>query len=150
VQGAFVQRNDIERVVEFLRNQGEPQFDIIPEVPEDEDDSGSEMEASDELFAAAVQYVVQEQEASVSMIQRRFKVGYARAGRLIDLMEQRGVVGPHEGSRPRQVFVTPGNVQSVLPNRDAIREYEDEQQRADWVNEDAREEDEYVMDDEDE
>jgi S-DNA-T family DNA segregation ATPase FtsK/SpoIIIE len=108
IQGAFVTRKDIERVVAHLRAQGEPQFDIVPEVPDGEDDFSEEIEASDELFAAAADYVMQEQEASVSMIQRRFKVGYARAGRLIDMMERRGIVGPHEGSKPRQVYVAPG------------------------------------------
>jgi S-DNA-T family DNA segregation ATPase FtsK/SpoIIIE len=117
IQGAFVARADIERVVEHLRSQGEPQFDIIPETPEEEDDYGDDLDTSDELYAAAVQYVVQEQEASVSMLQRRFKVGYARAGRLIDMMEQRGVVGPHEGSKPRQVLIGPHNLDAVLKGR---------------------------------
>lgn len=117
IQGAFVARRDIERVVEHLRAQGEPHFDIVPETPEEEEDFGDDLETSDELYAAAVQYVVQEQEASVSMIQRRFKVGYARAGRLIDMMEQRGVVGPHEGSKPRQVLIGPHNVDAVLRGR---------------------------------
>jgi len=114
IQGAFVPRDDIERIVKHVNSQGEPQFDIIPEVPEDDEDFSGEMEASDELYSAAVQYVVGEQAASVSMIQRRFKVGYARAGRLIDAMEQRGVVGPHEGSKPRQVLVGPGMADAAL------------------------------------
>lgn len=115
VQGALVTRKEIERIVEHLQKQGEPEFLIIPEVQDEEsDDFGGEMEASDELYAAAVQYVVGEQEASVSMIQRRFKVGYARAGRIVDMMEQRGVVGPHEGSKPRQVYIAPGMADAAL------------------------------------
>lgn len=110
LQGSFVAREDIERVAEFHREQGEPTFTIIPqEAPEgDEEDSGADLEVSDDLYAAAVRYVVAEQQASVSMLQRRFNIGYARAGRLIDSMEQRGVVGPHEGPKPRVVLIAPG------------------------------------------
>ncbi len=104
LQGSFVNRDDIAKVVGHLCKQGEPEFEIIPHVPTDEDDFSAEMETSDELFNAAVEYVISEQQASVSMLQRRFKVGYARAGRLIDMMEQRGIVGPHEGSKPRDVL----------------------------------------------
>ncbi len=117
IQGAYVERADVERLSDFLRDQGEPEFRIIPEVSEEEGggDSG-DAEVGDELFDAAVRYVVSEQEASVSMLQRRFKVGYARAGRLVDLMERRGIVGPHEGSRPRRVMVGAHNVSTVLQN----------------------------------
>ncbi|MBC7289200.1 MAG: hypothetical protein H5T86_14410, partial [Armatimonadetes bacterium] len=81
---------------------------------EDAAEVTEEVDVGDELFEAAVRYVVAEQEASVSMLQRRFKIGYARAGRLIDLMERRGIVGPHEGSRPRRVLVGAHNVEDVL------------------------------------
>jgi S-DNA-T family DNA segregation ATPase FtsK/SpoIIIE len=117
VQGAYVERADVERVSDFLRDQGEPDFRILPEVSEEEGGGEfGEAEVGDELFDAAVRYVVSEQEASVSMLQRRFKVGYARAGRLVDLMERRGIVGPHEGSRPRRVMVGAHNVTTVLQN----------------------------------
>lgn len=112
-QGAFVSRQEIEAVAEFCRGQGEPSYSIIPEVPEEEDYS-SDAEPTDELYADAVRYVVSEGEASVSMIQRRFKVGYARAGRLIDMMAQRGVVGPSQGPKPRQVLVGAGMVEAAL------------------------------------
>ena len=116
LQGSFVPREDIERVAEFLREQGEPSFTIIPQEKADDEDGdfASELEVSDELYASAVQYIVAEQEASVSMLQRRFKVGYARAGRLIDAMEQRGVVGPHEGPKPRLVLIAPGMADAAL------------------------------------
>ena len=114
MQGSFVPRSDIEKVVAYLCEQGEPDFQIMPDVPEDGEDFGAELDASDELYAAAVQYVVAEQQASVSMLQRRFKVGYARAGRLIDMMERRGVIGPHEGSKARQVLVGSGMADAAL------------------------------------
>jgi hypothetical protein len=84
------------------------------------------MEASDELFAAAAEYVISEQEASVSMIQRRFKVGYARAGRLIDMMERRGIVGPHEGSKPRVVMVAPNMAGALFGKPPAEQDDENE------------------------
>ncbi|MCX7600189.1 MAG: DNA translocase FtsK [Armatimonadetes bacterium] len=115
VQGAYVDRADVERLAAFFQDQGEPEFAIVPEVAEEEGaEAPGETEVGDELFEAAVRYVVAEQEASVSMLQRRFKVGYARAGRLVDLMERRGIVGPHEGSRPRRVLIGPHNVEQVL------------------------------------
>ncbi len=116
LQGSFVSREEIERVTEFLREQGEPSFTIIPQEKQegDDEDFASELAVSDELYATAVQYVVGEQEASVSMLQRRLKVGYARAGRLIDTMEQRGVVGPHEGPKSRLVLIGPGMADAAL------------------------------------
>jgi DNA segregation ATPase FtsK/SpoIIIE, S-DNA-T family len=115
-QGAFVSRGEIEAIVEHLRKQGEPNYSIIPQVPDEDDGTGgnSEVETTDELYADAVRYVVSEDEASVSMIQRRFKVGYARAGRLIDMMAQRGVVGPSMGSKPRQVLIGSSFVDGAL------------------------------------
>ena len=112
-QGAFVSRQEIEGIAEFCRRQGEPAYSIIPEVPEEDDYSG-DAEPGDALYADAVRYVVSEDEASVSMIQRRFKVGYARAGRLIDMMAQRGVVGPSQGSKPRQVLIGTAFVNAAL------------------------------------
>ena len=63
------------------------------------------LEETDELFDEAVQLVVSMQTASVSMLQRRFRIGYSRAARIVDQMEQRGIVGPPEGSKPRQVLI---------------------------------------------
>jgi len=121
LQGAFVPRKDLQRLVEYLTSQGEPDFQIIPEVrSEDGDDFAADLEVSDKLYAAAVQYVVAAGEASVSMLQRRFKIGYARAGRLVDAMEQRGVVGPHEGPKPREVLVGVGMVDDYLSGRQGL------------------------------
>jgi len=108
VQGAYISRLDLERIVDYLREQGEPEYDIIPEVQDDLAGYGDESEPSDELYEKAVELVAAAQEASVSMLQRRFKIGYARAGRLVDMMEERGVVGPSEGSKARKVLVPPG------------------------------------------
>ena len=161
LQGAFIPRHDVEKLVEYLREQGEPAFTIEPELPADEDDFTEEAEASDELYAAAAQYVISEQMASVSMLQRRFKIGYARAGRLIDLLEQRGVIGPHEGSKPRQVMIGMAMADTYLqglrptPVGDSDEEIEDEldvMKADDWTNEDigaGDEEEEYPYYDDD-
>ncbi len=115
LQGAYIPGADVDRIADFLRSQAEPDYQVVPEVADDETaDYTAEADVGDELFEAAVRYVVAEGEASVSMLQRRFKIGYARAGRLIDLMERRGIVGPHEGSRPRRVLIGPHNVDQVL------------------------------------
>lgn len=108
VQGAYVSRADLEKVVDHLREQGEPHYEIIPEVKDELGSYAEEADPSDELFEAAVRLVVANQEASVSMLQRRFKIGYARAGRLVDMMEERGIIGPSEGSKARKVLVGPG------------------------------------------
>jgi len=108
VQGAYISRHNLEEIVAYLREQGEPDYDIIPEVQDDMAGYADESEPSDGLYETAVDLVASAQEASVSMLQRRFKIGYARAGRLIDMMEERGVVGPSEGSKARKVLVPPG------------------------------------------
>jgi len=102
VQGAFLSDEEVERVVEHCKTQQEVvyQEEMIPETP-----SKAESEVDDELYDEAVQLVINMQTASVSMLQRRFRIGYNRAARLIDAMEERGVVGPYVGSRPRDVLI---------------------------------------------
>ncbi|EMX4397207.1 DNA translocase FtsK [Listeria innocua] len=102
IQGAFLSDKEVEDVVNYVISQQKAQYneemipDDIPEV---------EGEVTDELYHEAVELVIEMQTASVSMLQRKFRIGYNRAARLIDEMEQRGVVGPHEGSKPRRVNV---------------------------------------------
>jgi DNA translocase FtsK len=102
IQGAFVSDEEVERVVQFVRSQQKAQYDENMIV---EDYMEPEGEAEDELFDEAVRLVAQMQTASVSLLQRRFRIGYTRAARLIDEMEKRGIVGPYEGSKPRAVLV---------------------------------------------
>jgi S-DNA-T family DNA segregation ATPase FtsK/SpoIIIE len=104
IHGAFVSGEEIERVVEFLKSQGRP---VVA------DDSALEQvriadseDADDQLYEEAMRLVVLHQQASTSMLQRRLKVGYSRAARLLDLLEERGVVGPSEGAKGRPVLVT--------------------------------------------
>lgn len=103
IQGAFVSDKEVEAIVDFVVEQQKAQYqeEMIPtevvEVPPHEE--------TDELYDDAVQLVTEMQTASVSMLQRRFRVGYSRAARIVDQMEMRGIVGPPDGSRPRQVLV---------------------------------------------
>lgn len=106
IQGAFVSEQEVERVVTFIKEQIEkPSYetDIIEKI--DKSNIVEENLDSDELFEDALKIIVENQQASISMLQRRLKVGYNRAARLIDEMEAKGIVGPHEGSKPRQVLV---------------------------------------------
>ncbi len=104
IQGAYVSDTEVEAVVDFVIEQQKAQYqeEMIPtdvvEVPVHEE--------TDELYEDAVQLVTEMQTASVSLLQRRFRIGYSRAARIVDQMEMRGVVGPLEGSRPRQVLLT--------------------------------------------
>lgn len=102
VQGAFLSDDEVEEIVDFVIGQQKAQYqeEMIPEdVPE------TTSEVNDDLYEEAVQLVLEMQTASVSMLQRRFRIGYTRAARLIDEMELRGIVGPYEGSKPRVVLM---------------------------------------------
>jgi S-DNA-T family DNA segregation ATPase FtsK/SpoIIIE len=111
LQGAYVSEEEIALIVEQCRAQREQELDeTLLEAPEApvEDDGGEDGEFDpdeDPLLERAIEIVVQTQTASVSLIQRRLRVGYTRAGRLIDMLERRGIVSGYEGSKPRRVLV---------------------------------------------
>ncbi|HKB93706.1 MAG TPA: DNA translocase FtsK, partial [Gaiellaceae bacterium] len=111
VQGAYVSEEEIALVVEQTR-QREQELDEgyleLPEVFADSDDAGEHGEFDpddDPLLDKAIEIVVQTQTASVSLLQRRLRVGYTRAGRLVDMLERRGIISGYEGSKPRRVLV---------------------------------------------
>lgn len=114
VQGCFVSDAEIESIANFMKSAAEHEYDetIIDEIEKNavaEKGRGKEEESSsdqDPMMAEAIQVVVEAAQASTSLLQRRLRLGYARAGRLIDEMEKMGIVGPHEGSKPRQVLIT--------------------------------------------
>jgi S-DNA-T family DNA segregation ATPase FtsK/SpoIIIE len=106
LQGAFVSEDEVERVVEQVRRFGEPEY-IDEEIFFDEEEDASQLtfeEGDDPLYEKAMEVIVQQGKASASYIQRRLKIGYNRAARLVEEMEHRGVVGPAQGSRPRELL----------------------------------------------
>ncbi len=108
IQGAFISDKEVERIVEFVKNPDiKYDEDVLEKIEsgvsgEKEPDGGD----ADELLPQAIEIVVEAGQASASLLQRRLKVGYSRAGRLIDQLEARGIVGPHEGAKPRQVLIS--------------------------------------------
>jgi S-DNA-T family DNA segregation ATPase FtsK/SpoIIIE len=107
MQGAFVSEEEVEAVVEHVKTLGEPDY-IDDEIffDEEEEDSGPSLfsEGDDPLYDKALEIVLQQGKASASYIQRRLKIGYNRAARLVEEMENKGVVGPAQGSRPRELL----------------------------------------------
>src|SRR5206468_2670502 len=120
VQGAYVSEEEVALVVEQCRAQRAQELDesllVAPESePEDRDDADEEFDPDeDPLLDKAVEIVVQTQTASVSLLQRRLRVGYTRAGRLIDMLERRQIISGYEGSKPRRVLVEPEDLQRVV------------------------------------
>ena len=106
IQGAWVNEKEVSAVVAHARRQGEPTYIEGVTVEETTSSSGGGAGGNDELLEEALQLVVRSQLGSTSMLQRKLQVGFARAGRLMDLLEQRGVVGPSQGSKPRDVLMT--------------------------------------------
>ena len=127
IQGCFISPEEIEKVVAFVKQTGEAQYSdevlakIEESVQEKEKGGGKGApspdpaggEAEDELLPAAVDVILETGQASVSMLQRRLKLGYSRAARLVDQMEERGIVGPFEGSKPRQLLITKAQWQEM-------------------------------------
>ncbi|WP_420819446.1 DNA translocase FtsK [Paenibacillus thalictri] len=105
VQGAFLSDHEVEAVVNYAKNQGQANYveDMVPMV---EETVVEQEQFEDELYDQAVQIILESKQASVSLLQRRMRVGYTRAARLIDSMEAKGIVGPYEGSKPREVLIT--------------------------------------------
>ena len=108
IQGAYIASDEVERIIDWVKKQQQPDYDqdMIPKQGEN-NVTGSDDEPEDEFYSEAVDLVRRQQTASVSMLQRRFRIGYNRAARIVDEMEAKGVVGPSEGSKPRQVLLPP-------------------------------------------
>lgn len=105
IQGAFVSDKEVMDVVEFIKTEAKVEYNQEAIETVEEKSKPSEIDDEDELIDEAAKIIIEENTASVSLLQRKLRVGYARAGRIIDQLEQKGVVGPYEGSKPRKVLV---------------------------------------------
>ena len=103
IQGALVKDEEIERVVGFIKAQGEPAYD--DQILKEQQKNSLASADKDELYDEAVRVIMESNQASVSILQRRMRLGYTRAARIIDIMELEGLVGPYEGSKPRRILV---------------------------------------------
>jgi DNA segregation ATPase FtsK/SpoIIIE, S-DNA-T family len=127
IQGAYIDEPQIEALTGFWARQGEPELredlldEIEPEAVEKADDEGFDPD-EDPLLGDAIALVVEMGTASTSMLQRRLRLGYTRAGRLIDMLERRGIISGYEGSKPRQVLVAEADLPRVLAALQATRE----------------------------
>jgi DNA segregation ATPase FtsK/SpoIIIE, S-DNA-T family len=115
VQGAYISESETAQIVAACRRQAEPSFEeeLLETGPESAD-SGSLNADDDPVLEDAIRLVAQHQTASVSLLQRRLRVGYTRAGRLIDMLERRGIVSGYEGSKARKVLITEGDLHRIL------------------------------------
>ncbi len=122
IQGAYIDEEQIAELTDAWRRQGEPEFhdELLEEVESDDGGSGSSEDSpefnpdEDPLLDEAIALVAQMGTASTSMLQRRLRLGYTRAGRLIDMLERRGIISGYEGSKPRQVLITEADVPRIL------------------------------------
>ena len=121
IQGAYIDEEQIAELTDAWRRQGEPEFhdELLEEVESEDGGSGSSEDSDfnpdeDPLLDEAIALVAQMGTASTSMLQRRLRLGYTRAGRLIDMLERRGIISGYEGSKPRQVLITEADVPRIL------------------------------------
>ncbi|WP_298586974.1 DNA translocase FtsK [uncultured Megasphaera sp.] len=111
VQGAFISDSEIDEMVEFIKAQGGPHYDEAVQKAQSENPEDSIDFFEDDLMRQAIDMVLETGQASTSMLQRRFRVGYTRAARMIDMMEAMHIVGPNNGSKPREILMTADEVQ---------------------------------------
>jgi S-DNA-T family DNA segregation ATPase FtsK/SpoIIIE len=117
ILGAYIDEAQIAKLTAFWRRQGEPEFheELLEEIESEQDARRGDNDFDeDPVLEEAVSLVVQMGTASTSMLQRRLRLGYARAGRVIDMLERRGVISGYEGSKPRQVLVSEADLPRVL------------------------------------
>jgi S-DNA-T family DNA segregation ATPase FtsK/SpoIIIE len=147
IQGAYVSEQEVQHVVEYLKSKARPDYadEVVDRqasvaLPQAFQDAGDE----DELLPAAKKIIVDSQKASASLLQRRLRVGYARAARLLDILEEQGFIGPADGAKPREILATPDMLAQMTRQRDAdipIGDDDNTEDMADDAEEEAEEED---------
>ncbi len=105
IHGAYVSEEEVKRVVEYLKTQQAPVFEVGILEMQDEETKEEEMGERDDKYSDAIEIVAETRQASISMLQRRLRIGYNRAARIIEMMEKEGLVGPSDGIKPREVYV---------------------------------------------
>lgn len=119
IQGAFIGDNEVERVVDFVKNNNETKNHVESKIEQAIKDKKVKIDnEKDPLFKDAVELIINDEQASISYIQRKLKVGYSRAGRIVDQMEEMGIIGPHEGSKPRKLLKTKEEIDIILGDED--------------------------------
>ncbi|MDO4466104.1 MAG: DNA translocase FtsK [Bacillota bacterium] len=115
IQGVFITDEEVNRICDFVKSQGQPRYDDAFIQLRDLAMQGGEVkpENADPLYPEVKNFVIQSRKASTSLIQRRFSVGYSRAARLIDVLECEGVIGPANGSKPREILIGPANLEGM-------------------------------------
>ena len=119
IQGALISDSEVERVVDFVKNNNEIKTSLESKIEKAIENKKIKVDdEKDPLFKEAVELVVNDEQASISYIQRKLKVGYSRAGRIVDQMEEMGIIGPHEGSKPRKLLKTKEEIDIILGDED--------------------------------
>ena len=119
IQGAFISDGEVERLVDFVKSNNEIKNTVESKIEQAIEDKKVKIDnEKDPLFKEAVELVVNDEQASISYIQRKLKVGYSRAGRIVDQMEEMGIIGPHEGSKPRKLLKTKEELDMILGEED--------------------------------
>jgi S-DNA-T family DNA segregation ATPase FtsK/SpoIIIE len=113
LHSGFITEKEINRIASYIKRMAEPKYDESVLAEPEETRAGVENGEKDENYWEAVRTVVNEGKCSITLIQRRLSLGYARAARIVDMMESEGVVGPGEGSKPREVLVGPEFLESL-------------------------------------
>jgi S-DNA-T family DNA segregation ATPase FtsK/SpoIIIE len=137
IQGVFVSEAEVKRVVKFIRNQKVEEVEVPSDLETESEESESKTispalqqgllsfdsnnDEEDELLEQAKEVVVQAKKASASLLQRRLRVGYARAARLLDILEDKGIIGPADGAKPREVYLAEENPSYEDPMDDQIK-----------------------------
>lgn len=153
IQGAYISEEEMKRIVEYLKGDEEPEYDEtitgVTNTGSNHSSSGGPSDDRDQLFEEAKKFIIQAGKASASLLQRRLKVGYARAARLLDELEEAGIVGPADGAKPREILAAASGYDTINKpasptSFDPVTEEEIEEEEEDENEEETTEEDESV------